>query len=211
MRNRGRTVEGLGSVFRKCPVNVTKVIRLRNLVAQVRGSPRRTVFAHVRQHFSKMHYNTSEGIHIFQLQLEVDYQEIAMSKEQRRSLVCQCVTYCKFSVITQVWHWFIFNYLSCSKGWVSPHLWMASPRRHTGRFKLSINTTAQTDLWKSFTEVTHLQVLCTPTVRKRSETEQHPVSFHNDFFSYVYPYNHSTSKRLHTVAPYMMLKVTFSL
>lgn len=32
--------------------------------------------------------------------------------------------------------------LSCSKGWINPRLWMTLPRRHTSRFKLSINRAA---------------------------------------------------------------------
>lgn len=126
----------------------TKVIWQRNPATQVWKETRRTLFAHIQQHLRSMH-----------IHLQYIIQTItALGKVQLSSWVCLCHFLqlqgnCRGGKLICVLL-LLFFYLSCSKGWVSPHLWMMSPRRYTSRFKLSINTAVQTDPWESFTEVT---------------------------------------------------------
>lgn len=91
-------------------------------------------------------------------------KKLPRAKGQLSSGSCERVTHWNFSELTEVEHWLVFYPLSCSKGWVNPHLWTTLPRRHTSRFKLSINRAARSGSLKVIT-----RVLRTPTGRPRSE------------------------------------------
>lgn len=81
VRNRGRKIEGLGSVLRKKNAKWdTKVIWQRNPVTQVWKETRRTLFAHIQQHLK------CRRIHAF----TIHYPDTAPGKVQLRSWVCLC-------------------------------------------------------------------------------------------------------------------------